>query len=170
MECLGLFQSTPPVRGATGERRHHPVQHPISIHAPREGGDGPESGSVPGQPISIHAPREGGDWFISNGLTRKRGFQSTPPVRGATRALDAVREIVHGISIHAPREGGDHLTVIRGGADSISIHAPREGGDIKLLWADYGGMIFQSTPPVRGATLEAGLLSRGLCDFNPRPP
>ena len=33
----------------------------ISIHAPREGGDGWITGTAVGLGISIHAPREGGD-------------------------------------------------------------------------------------------------------------
>ena len=60
---------------------------PISIHAPREGGDLAFLRGVPFLvPISIHAPREGGD--------------------------DALHHLVQngGISIHAPREGGDGVT------------------------------------------------------------
>ena len=57
--------------------------------------------------ISIHAPREGGDggcweyaawWWL---------FQSTPPARGATRETFAAYAELCIISIHAPREGGD---------------------------------------------------------------
>ena len=56
----------------------------ISIHAPREGGDGATGALDANQRISIHAPREGGDWF----------FMGLPPLQAR-------------ISIHAPREGGD---------------------------------------------------------------
>ena len=55
----------------------------ISIHAPREGGDGKPMPKPWENAISIHAPREGGDL---------PGF--FPVAKG-------------GISIHAPREGGD---------------------------------------------------------------
>ena len=56
----------------------------ISIHAAREGGDGPRAVRKDVlQGISIHAAREGGD-----------------------EALRIVNRIVH-ISIHAAREGGD---------------------------------------------------------------
>ena len=79
---------------------------PISIHAPREGGDTQDVvliGRV--HNISIHAPREGGDqcfgWFRSSTA----------------------------ISIHAPREGGDGVRWSNGLNERISIHAPREGGD-----------------------------------------
>ena len=57
----------------------------ISIHAPREGGDGMNMGKLLVACISIHAPREGGDIHI---------FEIS---------------IVPYISIHAPREGGDGL-------------------------------------------------------------
>ena len=102
------FQSTPPARGATHSLRwlrgwdwHFNPRPPrggrpfkemlavlllrISIHAPREGGDGKEDASSRAVfSISIHAPREGGDYEVC-GL-------------GAVDGL---------ISIHAPREGGD---------------------------------------------------------------
>ena len=78
------FQSTLPVRGATGRRGCHSVSLDISIHAPRAGSDQPDfSGNLrrcnfnPRSPcgerhidildafeyswISIHAPRAGSD-------------------------------------------------------------------------------------------------------------
>ena len=57
----------------------------ISIHAPREGGDGADVVPPTNMAISIHAPREGGDVKL---------------VRYGVVDLY--------ISIHAPREGGDH--------------------------------------------------------------
>ena len=123
------FQSTPPVRGATVARRAH---------------------------------------------TRTiNEFQSTPPVRGATNRRVELGLTVD-ISIHAPRAGGDytefmtsichgnfnprppcggrrpHIVQDRGGA-GISIHAPRAGGDT-VRQARNLLRVFQSTPPVRGAT------------------
>ena len=58
-------------------------------------------------------------------------FQSTPPVKAATRPklYDDYRRP---ISIHAAREGGDiRTTNIKGKEYAISIHAAREGGDCK---------------------------------------
>ena len=57
-----VFQSTPPVRGATVDSMSDPYAWIISIHAPRAGGD-----------------EQGGYRSVADG-----GFQSTPPVRGAT--------------------------------------------------------------------------------------
>ena len=80
----GLFQSTPPVRGAT----FVPVL------------------SVCRLGISIHAPRAGGDSGFYNMDCMDGIFQSTPPVRGATLCHSELSEAIE-ISIHAPRAGGD---------------------------------------------------------------
>ena len=57
----------------------------ISIHAPREGSDGLMVFIVTAAPISIHAPREGSDPRPINSSSFWYRFQSTLPVRGATR-------------------------------------------------------------------------------------
>ena len=80
-------------------------------------------------------------------------FQSTRPVRGATHPGGCYGQQPH-ISIHAPRAGrdpkGEELTVT---ITSISIHAPRAGRD-PVSASEYAvAMIFQSTRPVRGATM-----------------
>ena len=102
-------------------------------------------------------------------------FQSTLPVRGATRTRRRPPRRLF-ISIHAPREGSDRDTqrvqlrrvisihALREGSDVgnqihiwtyiISIHAPREGSDsICLDCRNSPVLIFQSTLPVRGATI-----------------
>ena len=127
--CLIMFQSTHPVRGATGWHvQLHRGNH-VSIHAPREGCDLRFlSNEVNSFSVSIHAPREGCD--LQGNCMRGvwAWFQSTHPVRGATglRHLDrAVRDV----SIHAPREGCDPYGRALPGHDQVSIHAPREGCD-----------------------------------------
>ena len=59
------------------------------------------------------------------------------------------------ISIHAPREGSDRRNRRRAEKLSISIHAPREGSDSISCAAQSFTRKgrFQSTLPVRGATL-----------------
>ena len=101
------FQSTPPARGATAQ---HLVQLrflPISIHAPREGGDVCPSRCANNifHNFNPRPPRGGRPRSLYN-IVWEVVFQSTPPARGATLA------VCHGtfgrlISIHAPREGGD---------------------------------------------------------------
>ena len=122
------FQSTPPVKAATENiPQRFPVLR-ISIHAAREGGDIAQQLSEIEQRISIHAAREGGDIQRVNlgGLAGK--FQSTPPVKAATRLIDADK-MATDISIHAAREGGDFAVKALCFVFFISIHAAREGGD-----------------------------------------
>ena len=78
----------------------------ISIHAPREGGDGFTMSNRRCGHISIHAPREGGDVLHRINAGALAAFQSTPPARGATLKAAGGLEAFK-ISIHAPREGGD---------------------------------------------------------------
>ena len=80
------FQSTLPVRGATGTI----VMDDFSAR------------------ISIHAPREGSDHHAAFYQYQRSAFQSTLPVRGATPSL-TLKDIKNMISIHAPREGSDAL-------------------------------------------------------------
>ena len=103
----GLFQSTHPVRGATEITWFDASEIVISIHAPREGCDviltgcklcrgisihAPREGCDERygrirvqRTISIHAPREGCDPISVLMLAGRLVFQSTHPVRGATR-------------------------------------------------------------------------------------
>ena len=166
----GKFQSTPPARGATfvygcsayfsGHFNPRPPRggRPgwitgtasglgISIHAPREGGDGSYKVNLLVYFISIHAPREGGDTW--DRMSRDAAFDFNPrPPRGGRRQLRPRLQQYHQISIHAPREGGDRKLVWVIMRNCISIHAPREGGD---------------------ASGAARRRKRSL-NFNPRPP
>ena len=103
-------------------------------------------------------------------------FQSTLPMRGATSVqAQACRSCL--ISIHAPHAGSDPLMKTRSGAwcwnfihaphagsdradqlcsrigNLISIHAPHAGSDVFVPCASSSAALFQSTLPMRGATL-----------------
>ena len=100
------FQSTPPARGATPSPEALPVIQPISIHAPREGGDQKRI-SRACQPDNFNPrPPRGGRQRKSKNDSNRTKFQSTPPARGATMFLRRGPRYLK-ISIHAPREGGD---------------------------------------------------------------
>ncbi len=130
-------------------RRAAPIR--VSIHAPREGSDSTFRTQVGALTVSIHAPREGSDVFPHWLTASVSRFQSTLPVRGATR-LKVVDRVGLGVSIHAPREGSDAVfscwvaglcrfqstLPVRGATQAVaqvpsglrvSIHAPREGSD-----------------------------------------
>ena len=102
------------------------------------------------------------------------GFQSTPPVKAATSIfvsfLPSVSISIHAareggdelegestvrtwISIHAAREGGDAASGRGLAANLISIHAAREGGDLLYQHQPKYDQRFQSTPPVKAATM-----------------
>ena len=97
--------------------------------------------------ISIHAPRAGSDSCYTAGLYNPAHFNPRSPC--------------------GERHDRDRHS---GSRDAISIHAPRAGGD-DVQYIHYSlFMEFQSTPPVRGATLYLRILQLGSRDFNPRPP
>ena len=62
------------------------------------------------------------------------------------------------ISIHAAREGGDKIFNFRFPIYDISIHAAREGGD-DTISSFLLSILFQSTPPVKAATIPAIAIS-----------
>ena len=164
-------------RQGSPQRRRCPRR--ISIHAPRAGrDDGQLKAAAEKMDFNPRAPcgaRLQGFYQLRFILTFQstrpvRGatewaskaqldavFQSTRPVRGATRTerLPAPSE---GISIHAPRAGRDYRKPLPVNGRNISIHAPRAGRDLRLSAARARQAVFQSTRPVRGATV-----GRKLC-------
>ena len=128
------FQSTPPARGATPPP--DAVQllsfSPISIHAPREGGDiCVVDWCTQHQNFNPRPPR-GGRRLVAHRLHHKAvEFQSTPPARGATFT----------ISLGHTRRCVFQSTPPARGATSLFSADPQRNRR------------FQSTPPARGATV-----------------
>ena len=80
------FQSTHPMRGATAPSGVPQVPITISIHAPHAGCDSSKTVlRLTFELISIHAPHAGCDPFVWLRGARPPRFQSTHPMRGATR-------------------------------------------------------------------------------------
>ena len=79
---MGIFQSTPPARGATQVGAYAVRANAISIHAPREGGDIIEALTEQIETISIHAPREGGDSHCGSYARKSLNFNPRPPRGG----------------------------------------------------------------------------------------
>ncbi len=119
-----MFQSAPPVKGATPDRYHRPDAHAVSIRAPREGGD----------PTGLSLCRIG------------NGFQSAPPVKGAT--TDDQRACVADMFQSAPPvKGATSLSRQAKRQRRVSIRAPREGGDIRACLAQTPNGGFNPRPP-----------------------
>ena len=127
------FQSTLPVRGATITTL--PPSHNMTYFNPRSPCGERLSAScqypVTGT-ISIHAPRAGSDALETATARRSAYFNPRSPC-GERLLRRLARRLIFCISIHAPRAGSDF------------------GDDVEK----YGQEIFQSTLPVRGATIFA---------------
>ena len=81
----GIFQSTPPARGATSRPcRGLCATWAFQSTPPARGATEITFCSPPTCKISIHAPREGGDRLDQALRQACDKFQSTPPARGAT--------------------------------------------------------------------------------------
>ena len=148
---INQFQSTRPVRGATQVAGFSAVaKYYVSIHAPRTGRD------PPGTIQHDHLARPS----FNKGDATASKFQSTRPVRGATQPAVSIRcasADSRGFNPRAPY-GARPLKPAPRRDPEVSIHAPRTGRDC----FKPSKILFQSTRPVRGATLQA-------C-FNPRAP
>ena len=147
------FQSTLPLRGATHFKVTCGQSQEISIHAPLTGSDVFSGGCCPAtKTISIHAPLTGSDSgslaYSDEGLV----FQSTLPLRGATTKSFAPSSC-QTISIHAPLTGSDVVTVDYN--CSYSNFNPRSpyGERLERFPGQPKPARFQSTLPLRGATL-----------------
>ena len=102
--------------------------------------------------ISIHAPRAGSDQPHNIHRQGETHFNPRSPC-GERLVLDRVVELAADISSHAPRAGSDRDLQPVGQRHGISIHAPRAGSDTVESLPAVGTALFQSTLPVRGATL-----------------
>ncbi len=117
------------MKAATISAVHRDAERAISIHAAREGGD--QDGRQPLAPvrISIHAAREGGDKANPQLKGEWESFQSTPPVKAATRNILGIMRPIRFQST-PPVKAATRQCICRAQGGSISIHAAREGGDI----------------------------------------
>ena len=122
------FQSTRPLRGATLQGSATTVRVLISIHAPLAGRDLSKN-HLRFKEVNFN-PRAPCGARLSRGpvLDGTPLFQSTRPLRGATRQPQRFSGIPP-ISIHAPLAGRDQLVESVCIGKIISIHAPLAGRD-----------------------------------------
>ena len=151
---------------------------PVSIHAPYAGSD-PTIAPVTAHIHSFNPRplcRERPSWQIDRfgfmkfqstppmqGATEQRvtylennQFQSTPPMQGAT---SAVNYGIAGNNGFNPRPLCRERLRAGTGREwtwEVSIHAPYAGSDECWLYDANNGTMFQSTPPMQGATRPCG--------------
>ena len=143
-----VFQSTRPIRGATIKGKITDIESVISIHAPHTGRDHNRTKTDTEELyISIHAPHTGRD-------------------------VEAYAERrLYDISIHAPHTGRDVLDCqFNWVGRKISIHAPHTGRDSRRRFDSIRYPKFQSTRPIRGATIFIPIFRFHSQYFNPRAP
>ena len=96
-------------------------------------------------------------------------FQSTPPARGATARTPAGSPRRLDFNPRPPRGGRPFCSI----SLTLSAHfnpRPPRGGRQPLLLKPKPPILFQSTPPARGATGCSSAAWRARTYFNPRPP
>ncbi len=143
--------------------------------------------------ISIHAPHAGCDGGALRLAVLFVRFQSTHPMRGATTSMDTTRFEWTYFNPRTPcgvrlRRSLNHrskayfnprtpcgvrrfATWLAASTARISIHAPHAGCDVKHTKQTYQKLErFQSTHPMRGATLSRLAHRVSAADFNPRTP
>ena len=168
--AMDEFQSTHPLRGATlSAWRIIRSLHLISIHAPLAGcDDGDRRRAVEHLNFNPRTPC-GVRRCSTLPCARWSRFQSTHPLRGATTLAMFILDEAN-ISIHAPLAGCDY--------SSRSTHWPSYNFNPRTPcgvrhWNFAKPAIksrFQSTHPLRGATLLSCPVCYGVGDFNPRTP
>ena len=185
------FQSTLPLRGATLDLTLASAGVDISIHTPLAGSDRPytsspkysllfqstlplrgatrfgEEGRAERQ-ISIHTPLAGSDlaWRAEN---HRRNISIHTPLAGSDSGQHDLGA-VHQISIHTPLAGSDALQRRAPETEMISIHTPLAGSDLVERVPSALILEFQSTLPLRRATIRCPFLARIPPDFNPHSP
>ena len=103
-------------------------------------------------------------------MTAKHTFQSTRPIRGATRGTEPCRSVRSNFNPRAPYGARLHRTSLHFLLCGISIHAPHAGRDCLMRSTLRAWLLFQSTRPIRGATRTAEGARHLLPNFNPRAP
>ena len=140
------FQSTRPMRGATRHRLSGFPVRSVSIHAPHAGRDmAPSDWRQKNGSFNPRAPC-GARLVDGDSFALFRRFQSTRPMRGATRRVLHL-PLGEFVSIHAPHAGRDPCRQLHQDEIRVSIHAPHAGRD------------------------PCSVQKRsGFCGFNPRAP
>ncbi len=166
---LREFQSTPPVWGATGHRKEAQIVPRFQSTPPVWGATISFGIFLTLLIISIHAPRVGGDSTGKCGPIWTRNFNPRPPCGG--RRLEMGRTELHNGNFNPRPPCGGRRGPRMGAAEfAISIHAPRVGGDLPACFCMSLSCLFQSTPPVWGATFLSTVLRSSQPVFQSTPP
>ncbi len=142
----------------------------ISIHAPLAGCDDNESEMYYYRNISIHAPLAGCDHSERIRDVLVLLFQSTHPLRDATRYASAGLAVSGAFqSTHPLRDATNSAVYTRDFRIFQSTHPLRDATVVGFTLSMLT-MTFQSTHPLRDATVSGSVIRCGRSNFNPRTP
>ena len=119
--------------------------------------------------ISIHAPHTGRDLTMLGKMTARATFQSTRPIRGATRFIFGGNYHATNFNPRAPYGARRNTRKCCSGRKKFQSTRPIRGATTSFRRLSIL-IKFQSTRPIRGATCPC---FRGFCGagyFNPRAP
>ena len=168
---MEYFNPRPPCGGRLGGRAGGIQYITISIHAPRAGGDGEWCSFGEGcSYISIHAPRAGGDCVLTISANWRIYFNPRPPCGGRPGHKPGDKKGGYDFNPRPPCGGRRGTKKRENHAEDISIHAPRAGGDGTTARGWAMRSTFQSTPPVRGATIPIIISIWSIRPFQSTPP
>ena len=153
------FQSTLPIRGATVCVSTVRAMLDISIHAPHTGSDKAYLQYCRREIISIHAPHTGSDPPGPPAPPLPCVFQSTLPIRGATRKRLCFSPGGRDFNPRSPYGERPSHNLERPTSRTFQSTLPIRGAT-KGRKNLCGNRVFQSTLPIRGATLP-----QGFCNF-----
>ena len=186
------FQSTHPLRGATTVYVPPKKLAKISIHAPLAGCDADERANKamainfnPRTPCGVRPqsnaeterqeqfqsthPLRGATRWNATTTTKQCAFQSTHPMRGAT---DFLLDIILGvtISIHAPARGATRSATT--GAHTFRHFNPRTPCGVRpsLLPVRQRALPISIHAPLAGCDQRTRRNRKGKANFNPRTP
>ena len=147
------FQSTPLLRGATPTASCAALKQPVSIHAPLARGDYNRMKAILITYVSIHAPLARGDRKIRAGIRVMTCFNPRPSCEGRL-FYRLPLWLLTLVSIHAPLARGDFDRGRR--IEAWRSFNPRPSCEGRLFSSVCRNVQcrFQSTPLLRGATLE----------------
>ena len=123
----------------------------ISIHAPHAGRDSLFQILQPLLLISIHAPHAGRDSGAVRGMRGEKIFQSTRPMRGATR-FGFFGFLWFPFQSTRPMRGATQQIHRDPGHFRFQSTRPMRGATVRQMSISAKTTIFQSTRPMRGAT------------------
>ena len=147
-----IFQSTLPVWAATELQNTLVDEQSISIHAARVGSDHPYQNCQKLHLISIHAAHAGSDRLSCAFAETVHRFQSTLPMRAATKPVLRRAHRKDNFNPRCPCGQRQSNKVFVADSMQISIHAAHAGSDLTAPMLPAAKPEFQSTLPMRAAT------------------